>query len=169
MTITETITIDVPGSSSSAADAVEFYPNPLAASVYPAKVLSIGQLAKFSSNPSSHYGTALVLGRQAEVHFVPLASSWKFGDGSQGAGVDLERAFRAAGKYIATAEVEYSVSYRLLGETSWQPVSGTLVVVSNPLEVLVGAFNLKSDQSTQGSLLVGADCIGRPGAFGCGI
>jgi len=169
MTITETITIEIPGSSSSAADAVDFYPNPLAASVYPAKVLSIGQAAKFSSNPRSHYGTALVLGRQAEVHFVPLSSSWKFGDGSQAAGVDLEKSFRAAGKYTATAEVEYSVSYRLLGETNWQPVSGSLVVVSNPLEVLVGAFNLKSDQSTQGSLLVGADCIGRAGAFGCGI
>jgi hypothetical protein len=168
MTITEYITIETPGQSSSAADAVEFFPNPLTASVYPAKVLSIGQVAKFSSNPSSHFGSSVVLGRAAEVHFVAQSASWVFSDGGALSGADSEKSFRKAGKYLATASVQYSVSYRLLGETSWQPVSGILVVDSNPLEVLVGAQNFKSDQSSQGALLVGADCIGRSGSFGCG-
>lgn len=167
--ITETITVEVPGQSSSAADAVEFQPNPLVASVFPDKVLSLRQLAKFSSNPSSHFGSALVLGRQAEVHFVPIASSWSFSDGVVQTGVDTERAFQSAGKYQIRSLVEYSVSYRLLGESSWQLVEGTLAIESNQLEVMVGAFNFKADKGSQGALLVGADCLGRTGAFGCDI
>lgn len=167
VTITETITIDTPGDFSSAADSVDFSPNGLIASVFPAKILSIGQVAKFSSNPSTHYGSAMVLGRQAEVHFVPLASSWRFSDGMSLSGVDTQRAFKLAGKYQIQASVHYQVSYRMLGESSWQEVEGTLLIESNTLEVSVGAFNFKADQSTQGALLVGGDCIGRPGAFGC--
>jgi hypothetical protein len=167
VTITETITIETPGYFSSASDAVEFSPNALVASVFPTKILSIGQAAKFSSNPSSHFGSAIVLGRQAEVHFVPESSSWKFSDEVSLVGVDTQRAFKLAGKYQIQAFVEYQVSYRLLGESAWQAVEGTLLIGSNTLEVSVGAFNFKGDQSTQGALLVGADCIGRPGVFGC--
>jgi hypothetical protein len=137
------------------------------ASVFPAKILSIGQQAKFSSNPSSHFGSAIVLGRQAEVHFVPLSSSWKFSDGVNLNGVDTQRTFKSAGKHQIQAFVEYQVSYRLLGESAWQAVEGTLEIESNNLEVSVGAFNFKADQSAQGALLVGADCIGRAGVFGC--
>jgi hypothetical protein len=72
-----------------------------------------------------------------------------------------------AGKYQIQAFVEYEVSYRLLGESAWQAVEGTLLIESNNLEVSVGAFNFKADQSAQGALLVGADCIGRAGVFGC--
>lgn len=169
MTITETITIDIPGGSYSAADAVEFEPNPLIASVYPGKVLSRGQLAKFSSNPSSHYGSGIVLGRQAEVHFVPVRSTWTFSDGLLAAGADTQREFKTVGKYQIRAFVEYSVSYRLVGESAWEAVDGTLLIESNLLEVVVGAFGFKADQSTQGVLLVGADCLGRAGAFGCEI
>ena len=167
VTITETITIDLPGNSSYTADAVEFSPNPLVASVFPAKILSIGQVATFSSNPSSHFGSAIVLGRQAEVHFVPAASSWKFSDGVSLTGVDVQKAFKSAGKYQIQASVDYQVSYRLLGESAWQAVEGTLAIESNTLEVSVGAFNFKADQSTQGALLVGGDCVGRAGVFGC--
>jgi hypothetical protein len=169
MTITETITIDIPGESYSAADAVEFEPNPLIASVYPGKVIGRGQLAKFSSNPSSHYGSGIVLGRQAEVHFVPVRSKWTFSDGVLADGADTQREFKTAGKYQIRAFVEYSVSYRLVGESSWQAVDGTLMIESNLLEVVVGAFGFKADQNSQGVLLVGADCLGRVGAFGCDI
>lgn len=167
--ITETLTVDVPGESYSAAEAVEFHPNPLVASVFPTKVLSRGQVATFSSNPSSHFGSANVLGRQAEVHFVPSGSSWIFSDGVVQAGADTKRAFKTSGKYQIRAIVEYLVSYRLLGESAWQPVEGSLQIESNLLEVTIGAFGFKADQSSQGVLLVGADCVGRAGAFGCDI
>jgi len=169
VTIIETLTVDIPGGYSSAADAVEFEPNPLIASVYPGKVLSRGQLAKFSSNPSSHFGSGIVLGRQAEVHFVPVRSSWSFSDGSVAEGVDIQRDFKTAGKYQIRAFSEYSVSYRLVGESAWQLVDGTLLIESNLVEVVVGAFGSKADKSSQGVLLVGADCLGRTGAFGCDI
>jgi hypothetical protein len=167
VTVTETIVIETPGRSSFAAEAVEFSPNALVASVFPAKVLSIGQPATFSSNPSSHFGSAIVLGRQAEVHFLPGYSNWRFSDGTSLPGVETQRAFKLVGKYQIQAFVEYQVSYRLLGESSWEPVEGTLLVQSNLLEVMVGAYNFKADQSTQGALLVGGDCIGRSGVFGC--
>jgi len=169
MTITETITIDIPGEYYSAADAVEFEPNPLTASVYPGKVIGRGQVAKFSSNPSSHYGSGIVLGRQAEVHFVPVSSKWTFSDGLLADGADTQREFKTAGRYQIRAFVEYSVSYRLVGESAWEAVDGTLLIESNLLEVVVGAFGFKADQSSQGVLLVGADCLGRAGAFGCDI
>jgi hypothetical protein len=168
-TITETIIVDVPGNYYSAADAVEFQPNPLIAAVFPAKVLSLGQLAKFSSNPSSHFGSGIVLGRQAEVHFVPVRSSWRFSDGSVAYGADTQRQFKTAGKYQIRAFAEYSASYRLVGESGWQAVDGTLLIESNLLEVVVGGSGSRADQSTQGVLLVGADCSGRTGVFGCDI
>jgi hypothetical protein len=168
-TITETITVAVPGDSFFSADAAEFEPNPLIASVFPATVLSRGQSAKFSSNPSSHFGSEIVLGKQAEVHFVPVRSVWRFSDGPVVDGADTQREFKAEGTYQIRAFVEYSVSYRLVGESAWQAVEGTLVIESNLLEVVVGEFGFKADQSTKGALLVGADCLGRVGVFGCDI
>jgi hypothetical protein len=161
--------VDIPGNYYSAADAVEFEPNPLIAEVFPATVLSLGQLARFSSNPKSHFGSGVVLGRQAEVHFLPVRSSWKFSDGAVEQGADTQREFQTAGKYQIRAFVEYSVSYRLVGESAWQAVDGTLLIDSNLLEVVVGAHGFKADQSTQRVLLVGADCLGRAWAFGCDI
>jgi len=166
-TIIETVILEIPGESYSAADAVEFEPKPLIASVYPGKALSRGQQAKFSSNPSSHFGSAIVLGRQAEVHFVPVRSSWSFSDGAAAEGADTQREFKTAGSYQIRAFAEYSVSYRLVGESAWQLVDGSLLIESNLLEVVVGAFGFKADQSSQGVLLVGADCLGRAGAYGC--
>ena len=167
ITIIETITVDVPGRSYSAADAIEFQPNPLIASVFPAKVLIPGQVARFSSNPSAHFGAGIVLGRKAEVHFIPVRAHWKFSDGAVADGADTQREFTTAGKYQIRAFVEYSVSYRLVGASAWKFVDGSLLIESNILEVEVGDFGFESDQGTQEVLLVGADCLGRIGVFGC--
>ena len=166
-TIIETITIEVPGYSYSNDDAAEFYPNELRATVSLGGVLGVGQPVNFSSNPSSHFGISQILGRQGQVHFVPIASGWSFSDGMSKGGADTSRSFATAGKHEVQAWVRYEVSYRLLGETSWQPVAGQLTVDSNTLEVLVGAAYLKGDGASQGALLVGADCDGRVEAFGC--
>ena len=168
-TITEVINIETPGSYFANNDAVDFYPNPLKAVVAPESVLGIGQPASFSSNAHSHFGISQVLGRQAQVHFVPIASGWRFSDGLALGSSDASRSFRSAGKHQATAWVDYEVSYRLLGETSWEPVAGQLRVNSNTLEILVGALFLKGDEASQGALLVGDDCRARANSFGCGI
>jgi hypothetical protein len=133
----------------------------------PDKVLAIGAAASFSSNPTAHYGSSTVLGKQAQVHFVPQQSGWSFSDGVSKSGADTSRSFGTAGKYQAVAWVEYQVNYRLVGETTWQEVAGLLSVESNTLEVLVGASYLKADQKSQGALLVGEDCRFRSSAFGC--
>jgi hypothetical protein len=129
--------------------------------------LAVGQLGKFSSNPTSHFGISLVLGRQTQVHFVPVQSGWSFSDGISKAGSGITRSFGTAGKFQARAWVKYKVSYRLVGETSWHRVDGLLTVESNTLQVLVGAAYLKSDPSSQGALLVGANCGPTSGQFGC--
>ena len=167
ITITETIVIEIPGRTTTSVDSVEFRPNPLVASVFPSNDLGIGVLASFSSNPRSHFGSAKVLGRQAEVHFVPKSSSWQFSDGLRLMGADTERVFSSAGRYEADSWVEYLVSYRLLGESAWKAVAGTLVIRSNPLEITVLAAEIEDEQGNGGALLVGADCVGREGAFGC--
>jgi hypothetical protein len=167
ITITETIVVSTPSRKTFSSDAVELSPNALVASVFPAKTLEIGELAKFSSNPSSHFSSAIVLGRQAQVHFVPKASSWKFSDGASLTGADTQRTFMSAGRFQIRAYVEYVVSYRILGESAWKPVAGTILVESNLLELEVGTLNPIQDPSPQGVLLVGEDCIGRMGVFGC--
>lgn len=167
ITITEVITIENPGYSSSASASAQFVPNPLRASVYPTPALMIGQEFRFSSDPTSHFVKQKVLGRLAEVHFVPLRIDWKFGDGTEISGADSSKSFSVAGQYSARAEVRYSVSYRLLGETNWQPVQGSLLVKSNVLNVSVGASSQEADTSARSALLVGQDCESKPDAFGC--
>jgi len=146
-----------------------FYPNPLRATMSPEKVIQVGEFATFSSNPSSHFGISSVLGRQAQVHFVPLESGWKFSDGISKSGVATSRSFERDGQIQVLAWVKYQVSYRLVGETSWQPVAGHLTLESNTLDVLVGAIFLNPDQQSPGALLVGADCSFKADAFGCQI
>lgn len=169
VTITETIVIEIPGRTSSSADSAEFRPNPLVASRFPDGDQTIGTLVSFSSNPTSHFGSAKVLGHQAEVHFVPKSSGWRFSDGIRLVGADTKRVFANAGKYKVKSWVEYKVNYRLLGESAWKLVAGTLVIQSNSLEISVLAAEAEDERGTRGALLVGADCAGREGIFGCDI
>jgi len=164
-TITETVIIEIPGSYSSSADAVKFYPNPLIISYFPNGVLAISEQAIFVGNPSLHYGSQQVLGRQAEVEFTPRVLSWQFSDGMRPSGNQIQRSFAQAGKYLAVATISYQVRYRLLGETSWQQVSSEVLIQSNTLEVSVGAGAIKGGGQT--ALLVGLDCEARPASFGC--
>jgi hypothetical protein len=156
-----------PPSSSSQSQQVTFTPNPIQASYHPATVLAIGQLATFSSNPTLHLRTQQLLGRAAEVEFRPVALVWSFSDGGTAQSIDTRKSFAAAGEYQAVATVSYSVRYRILGETGWQQLAGSLSFRSNRLEIQVGASYLGGGQAIAGALLVGADCVGRPKAFGC--
>ena len=165
--LTETLTVRAPGVSSMQADSVKFYPTPLRASVQPRGSLLVGELANFTSNPTVHYRIATLLSRQAQVHFVPVASGWSFSDGIKVSGARTARSFPAAGTYRAVAWVKYKVSYRLAGETTWQPVSGRLRLVSNRLRVIVGVAQDELLQDFKGALLVGQDCTPNSGAFGC--
>jgi hypothetical protein len=164
-TVTETTVVKSPGSSYSTGQAVNFSPAELTAQYFPNSVLAIGQSARFVSNPLLHYLTQPVLGRQAEVQFTPVSVVWEFSDGLSALGSETTRSFLEPGKYFAMASVSYSISYRLLGETSWQEVQGQIVVSSNTLEVPVGLAFLTGDRAN--ALLVGQDCGKGPIVFGC--
>jgi hypothetical protein len=156
-----------PAATTFSSAAVSFSPNPLRASVYPVTQLSSGDTATFSSNPSIHYGSQLVLGRQAEVQFSPAWLGWQFSDGTRIQGVDVRRAFEQAGNYQAWAIASYFVSYRLVGETAWQSVPGQISVLSNvlDLEVLLQTPEVSTKQPKL--LLVGGECSVNTGSWGC--
>jgi hypothetical protein len=147
--------------------AVSFSPNPLTATVYPAAQLVTGDLGTFSSNPSLHYGTQQILGRQAEVQFSPAWSGWQFSDGMRIPGVDIKRSFEQPGKYQAWAITNYFVSYRLVGETAWQAVAGQISVLSNVLDIEVSARIPIVPPKPPKLLLVGGECSANPASWGC--
>ena len=147
--------------------AVSFSPNPLSATVYPATRLSAGDTATFSSNPSLHYGSQLILGRQAEVQFSPAGLGWQFSDGTRIQGVDIKRGFEKAGKFQAWAIASYFVSYRLVGETAWQSVAGQISVLSNVLDLEVSVKIPEVPPKPAKLLLVGGECSANPRSWGC--
>lgn len=147
--------------------AVSFSPNPLMAKVFPAAQLVAGEIANFSSNPSRHYGSQLILGRRAEVQFSPAWLGWQFSDGARIQGVDIKRSFEKAGKYQAWAIANYFVSYRLVGETAWQSVAGQISVLSNVLELEISVKIPAMPNKPSKLLLVGGECSVNPRSWGC--
>jgi hypothetical protein len=147
--------------------AASFSPNPLRANVYPSPQLGSGEIASFRSNPSLHFGSQLVIGKQAEVQFTPTSLGWQFSDGIRMQGVDVKRQFEQAGKYQAWAIASYFVSYRLVGETAWQPVAGQISVLSNVLNLDVSVKIPALPAKPPKLLLVGGECSANPGSWGC--
>ena len=153
-----------PAATNFASAAVSFSPNPLKASVYPASQLPAGETFTFGANPSLHYGSQVVLGRQAEVQFSPAGLGWQFSDGTRIQGVEVKRSFEQTGKYQAWAIANYFVSYRVVGETAWQAVSGQISVLSNVLDLDV---SVKIPAVPPKLLLVGGECSANPKSWGC--
>lgn len=147
--------------------AVSFSPNPLTATVRPGANLIVGDDASFSSNPSLHFGSQLVLGRQAEVQFSPAWLGWQFSDGPRIQGVDVKRSFDRAGKFQAWAIASYFVSYRVVGESAWQPVAGQISVLSNVIDLDVSDKAPQPLSPAPKPLLVGGECSANPKSWGC--
>lgn len=156
-----------PAASSFASAAVSFSPNPLKATVYPAPQLPAGETFTFSANPSLHYGSQVILGRQAEVQFSPAGLGWQFSDGTRIQGVEIERSFEQTGKYQAWAIANYFVSYRVVGETAWQAVAGQISVLSNVLDLDVSIKIPAVPPIPPRLLLVGGECSANPKSWGC--
>jgi hypothetical protein len=156
-----------PVASTFSSAAVSFSPNPLRASVYPAAQLVAGESFTFSSNPSLHYGSQVILGRQAEVKFSPAWLGWQFSDGTRMQGVDVKRGFEKAGSYQAWAIANYFVSYRVVGETTWQSVAGQISVLSNVLDLDVSVKAPAVPPKPPKPLLVGGECSANPRSWGC--
>ena len=147
--------------------AVSFSPNPLRATVYPAAQFAAGDTLSFGSNPSLHYGSQLVLGRQAEVQFSPAWLGWQFSDGSRLQGVDTKRSFDSVGRYQAWAIANYFVSYRIIGESAWVAVPGQISVLSNVIDLDATQKIPQVTPSPKKPLLVGGYCSQSPSSWGC--
>lgn len=147
--------------------AVSFSPNALAATVYPAAQFTAGDSLTFSSNPSLHYGSQLVLGRQAEVQFSPAWLGWQFSDGPRLQGVDITRTFDSPGNYQAWAIANYFVSYRVIGESAWVAVPGQISVLSNVINLDATQRIPQVAPSPKKPLLVGGSCNQNPSGWGC--
>lgn len=156
-----------PAATNFASAAVSFSPNPLKAAVYPASQLPAGEAFTFSANPSLHYGSQVILGRQAEVQFSPAGLGWQFSDGVRTQGVEIKRSFEQAGKYQAWAIASYFVSYRVVGETAWQAVAGQISVLSNVLDLEVLIKIPEVPPTPPKLLLVGGECSANPRSWGC--
>ncbi len=146
---------------------VSFSPNPLRATVYPGAQFTAGDSLIFISNPSLHFGSQLVLGRQAEVQFSPAWLGWQFSDGPRLQGVEIKRSFDSAGKYQAWAIANYFVSYRIIGESAWVAVPGQISVLSNVIDLDASVKIPQVAPSPKKSLLVGGFCTQSPSSWGC--
>jgi PKD repeat protein len=123
----------------------------------------------FSADATTHYRSATLLGKAAEVKFVPAIVTWHFGDGFSASAQSLEHRFSQPGTYAVTVRVTYTASYRIVGATDW--VSGGDLSVSNQIWLSVNQSN-QGPQAPKTSLpkkfvLVANNCIVREREIGC--
>jgi hypothetical protein len=147
--------------------AVSFSPNPLIATVYPGTQFSAGDSLSFRSNPSLHFGSQVILGRQAEVQFSPAWLGWQFSDGLRLQGVDISRSFDSEGTHQAWAIANYFVSYRIIGESAWVAVPGQISVLSNVIDLDASQRIPQLTPSPKKPLLVGGSCNQSSSNWGC--
>lgn len=150
----------------------DFTPASVAGSVYPSNELSVGQQASFVSSAVQHYRSGSLLGLPTEVRFTPVQVSWSFGDGSLAAGSYVPHAFGSVGSHQVQVRVVYAVSYRVKGSATWIAEPDTITVADDlQVEVSAGAggdgVQVSEPNSNAKVLLVGQDCLSRPGSFGC--
>lgn len=163
--------ITKPGTTNATNGSANFVPAGVTGSVYPAGELNIGQPATFVAPAYLHYRTGTLLELPTEVRFTPISVAWDFGDGAEGTGNSLEYSFESAGTHAVKLRVTYQVAYRVRGSANWIAEPDTIAVVDDLLVSVSGSGN--SHASTPVNpvprrvLLVGADCLARPGTFGC--
>ena len=148
---------------------LSFSPNPLVvASSY--SNLSVGEYVNFFTNAVPHYRSGVLLGKSAEVHFIPIQYSWSFGDGSGSSASNPDHAFSGVGSKSISATVTYSVSYQIQGASGWID-SGTISVtdqISVQVQGATGAIVIHPTIPTPEVVrLVAKNCFDNPGTFGC--
>ena len=128
-----------------------------------------GDPVGFSTNAVLHYKNGSLLGKNTDVQFLPIQTSWNFGDGSGASGNSATHGFNRIGTYIVSATVLYSVSYQIVGASAWIS-SGSISVTDSLSLPVVGAGESEApplEESVAVVRLVGKNCIDNPGSFGC--
>lgn len=164
--------ISKPSAANLTSAKADFTPAPSQTSVYPSNQLLIGQQAKFVSSAAQHFRTGILLNLPTEVRFTPVSVAWDFGDGNLFSGTTVGHSFGSPGPRTVTAQVTYSISYRVRGSSKWIAEPDT-ITLANQLSVVVASnsnsnFIANDPTAARGkTLLVGTDCLEIPTAFGC--
>lgn len=164
--------ISKPSAANRTSAAADFTPAANQTAVYPSNQLSIGQQARFVSSAVQHFQTGILLNLPTEVRFTPVSVAWDFGDGNLFAGTTVGYSFGSAGPRTVTAQVTYSISYRVRGSSKWIAEPDTITLADQIAVVVAGNSNwnfIANDPTPPRgkTLLVGTDCLEIPSAFGC--
>ncbi|QAY73002.1 hypothetical protein ET445_06235 [Agromyces protaetiae] len=135
----------------------------------------MGRPVNFVSGATDQVVAGTLLGRPADVRFVPVGFEWSFGDGdaemftepgASWAALGLREfsetptshVYEDRGTYDVAPSVTYRAWYRFDG-SGWVPIAGTLQVPGTPRSVVIGRID---------TVLVKGDCNQYPNGPGCG-
>jgi hypothetical protein len=158
----------------SLADVAQFVPRSASIRSQPNGWAIVGAPVNFFTDATAQVVDGTLLGRPAQVRFVPVSFTWDHGDGTVSTTVgpgaswkqlgqqdftstDTSHAYSSIGDRKVALTIAYSPSYRFDGG-AWQQIPGTLPVVIGPVTIHV----------VQGStVLVGGVCGTRNAGPGC--
>ncbi|WP_241533916.1 hypothetical protein [Clavibacter michiganensis] len=155
-------------------DVAQFVPRDASIRSQPSGWGILGAPVNLFTDATEQVVDGTLLGRPAQVRFVPVSFTWDHGDGTsttvQGPGAswkalgqqdftatDTSHVYGTVGDQQVTLTIAYSPSYRFDGG-GWQQIAGTLPVQVGPVTIHV----------VQGStVLVGGACGTRDAGPGC--
>jgi hypothetical protein len=158
----------------SLADVAQFVPRSASIRSQPNGWAIVGAPVNLFTDATAQVVDGTLLGRPAQVRFVPVSFTWDHGDGTVSTTVgpgaswkqlgqqdftstDTSHAYSSIGDRKVALTIAYSPSYRFDGG-AWQQIPGTLPVVIGPVTIHV----------VQGStVLVGGVCGTRNAGPGC--
>ncbi|WP_259338475.1 hypothetical protein [Clavibacter phaseoli] len=156
------------------ADVAQFVPRDASIRSQPNGWAIVGAPVNLFTDSTAEVVDGQLLGRPAQVRFVPVSFAWDHGDGTSSTAVgpgaswrelgqrdftatDTSHVYSSIGDRQVTLTISYSPSYRFDGG-GWQQISGTLPVQVGPLTIRV----------LQGStVLVAGACGERHAGPGC--
>lgn len=124
------------------------------ASVNANSELKVNQPVRFLVDSKVHFRPSRLLGFRASVRFTPTAFSWMFSDGFESTSRSPSHGFGTPGDFQARALVTFAVAYRFEQGGTWVKDPGTIRLLSNPVQVLVG----KKPTAMSQVRLVNQDC-----------
>ncbi len=125
----------------------------------------IGRPVNFVSGAGEQVVAGTLLGRPAEVRFVPVGFGWGFGDGTadvfgepgaswaqlglrEFAATGTSHVYEDRGTYEVSPSITYRAWYRFDGSV-WVPIAGTSMFRGTPRSILIGRID---------TVLVAGDC-----------
>lgn len=155
-------------------DIATFVPTPGRQQMEPDGWAVAGLDTNFYAITGTHVVTGTLLGRSADVRFIPTSYRWAYGDGATATkatkggtwaalGIPefeptpTSHVYDELGDYTITLSIVFAAEYRFAGG-AWRPVIGTITLPANDLHIRVGSAK---------TVLVEHDCLANPAGPGC--